>query len=160
MNGLTIRFLLLGIGTTLGGASTVVQAIEVYKAKPVERYEAQPVAPVTGQQIQPHRATQTKPYRGTSVAKDQGGKIEHHRAGQVQKHEGGSTPRLLTRKERDEMLRNDAAAGRTRQSMSRGQSTGGTSDAQARVNHYSNQNTLNNRMNQSGTIGYNPYRNE
>jgi len=58
------------------------------------------------------------------------------------------------------MRRNDVAAGRTSASMTRRQRGGNASDARDRVNHYSNMQTMNNRMNDAGTLGYNLFRNQ
>ena len=74
--------------------------------------------------------------------------------------EGNSSqPHVFSDAERQEMHRNDVNAGRTHESMSRGKS-GKVSNSQSRLNHYSNMQNLQRRMDQSGTTGYNPYRNE
>lgn len=118
--------------------SSVATAIEAYQAKPIQPYEARTIAPEPGRQVPPAQA----------------------QPGQAAKHQSAAQVRPFTQQDLEAMRRNDTAAGRNHKSMSQGQKGGNAADAQARVNHYSNMQTLNNRMNDAGTIGYNPFRNQ
>jgi hypothetical protein len=109
--------------------------IEPYHAKTIDAYQAQTIEPVRTRTVTPDRS---------SVISVEG---------------SSSQPHVFSDAERQEMHRNDVNAGRTHESMSRGKS-GKVSNSQSRLNHYSNMQNLQRRMDQSGTTGYNPYRNE
>jgi hypothetical protein len=126
---------LLGLGVFFGTQTALADNIEPYHAKSIDVYQSKTVEPVNARTIAP----------------DRGGNIMVERS--------SSQPHVFTKEEREEMHRNDVAAGRTYESMSKG-SHGKVSSSQSRLNHYSNMQNLQRRMDQSGTIGYNPYRNE
>lgn len=152
----------ISAGAFLAATATLAVAIEPYQAHTIESYHAPTVKQYRAPTTEAYRARQGDRYQGAQqIEQRRGGEIRQYRSGQVQKYEGGGTVRRLTRKDFEEMHRNDVAAGRTHESMSKGRgANGGEAAARDRLNHYSNMNALNNRMDQAGTIGYNPFRNQ
>ena len=115
----------------------VVIAMQLTSAHAIEVYQAKTIEPYQAKQAQTPPAKSVEIYQG---------------AGQA---------RVFSKAEREQMQRNDVAAGRSRESMSSPAPAKKTvTDSQSRVNHYSNMHAQQNRMDQSGTLGYNPYRNQ
>ena len=124
----------LGFGVFFGTQTTLAD-IKSYKAKDIELYKAT--------SIQTYKAKPIKPYGGKNVSV----------------YKSSSQPHAFTKEEREEMHRNDVRAGRTHESMNK-RRNGKATAADERLNSNANQDALRRRMDQSGTIGYNPYRNE
>jgi hypothetical protein len=117
--------------------------IEVYRGSTIEPYKGTSVAPraVTPQSVKPRRAEDVKPVQ----------------AGSVRPVTPAAQTRILTKEDLDEMHRNDVKAGRTRESMSKGDAS--KSSAARNPNPYNdpyNTGGWNYNTNQSASPIWNP----